>query len=101
MSIITQDQIPEIGVDALALLLQNPNQEKFIDVREPQEVAIAYIPGFINLPLSQFGAWAPRIHEQFPVTDSMIVLCHHGIRSAQVCYWLMQQGGTNLSRKKT
>lgn len=69
---------------------------QLIDVREPFEVEIAQIPGFENLPLSSFAEWSGAIHSRFDPDRETVVLCHHGIRSAQMCYWLAQQGFSNL-----
>lgn len=72
------------------------NNLQLIDVREPEELAIARLPGFINLPLSQFGQWSGDIHTRLDPHTETVVLCHHGIRSAQMCYWLLQQGFTHV-----
>ncbi len=63
-----------------------------IDVREPEEHSIAAIEGARLLPLSRFDEWA---HALDPAQET-IVMCHHGIRSAQVCAFLAQQGFKNL-----
>jgi rhodanese-related sulfurtransferase len=64
-----------------------------IDVREPEEYAIARIEDARLLPLSLFNEWAPALD---PETET-VVMCHHGIRSAQVCAFLARQGFTKLS----
>jgi rhodanese-related sulfurtransferase len=69
---------------------------QLIDVREPVEVEIASVDGFVNLPLSEFANWSGAIHSQFEVDKETVVMCHHGVRSAQMCMWLAQQGFTNL-----
>jgi rhodanese-related sulfurtransferase len=69
---------------------------QLIDVREPQEIDIASINGFINLPLSEFANWSEQIHSRFNSDSETFVLCHHGIRSAQMCQWLVAQGFTNV-----
>ncbi len=88
----------QISVEELAISLQTDGGEtvQLIDVREPQEVATAAIPGFINLPLSQYEQWATQIHDHFDAEKETLVMCHHGIRSAQMCYWLNQQGFRNV-----
>jgi rhodanese-related sulfurtransferase len=73
-----------------------PEDWQLIDVREPEEVALARLEGFVNLPLSQYGQWAETIHHQFDAHKETIVMCHHGVRSAQMCLWLAQQGFTQL-----
>ena len=69
---------------------------QLIDVREPAEIEIASVDGFVNLPLSQFANWSGAIHSQFEANKETVVMCHHGVRSAQMCMWLAQQGFTNL-----
>ncbi|MDY7016167.1 MAG: rhodanese-like domain-containing protein, partial [Cyanobacteriota bacterium] len=53
---------------------------------------IASIPGFEVLSLSQFDQWSPEIATRFDPEVETLVLCHHGVRSAQMCYWLRSQG---------
>ena len=77
-------------------LSNNLKELQLIDVREPQEVAIACLKGFDNLPLSQFADWADHIQTDFDPQVETLVMCHHGIRSAQMCQWLSLQGFTNV-----
>jgi rhodanese-related sulfurtransferase len=89
--------IPEISVQTLATLLATPDtRAQFIDVREPEELAIAHLDGFINLPLSQFAQWSTVIQQHLNPEQETFVLCHHGIRSAQMSQWLIQQGFTQV-----
>lgn len=92
-------QLAQISVHELAERLQENNtqsQLQLIDVREPDEIAIARIEGFTNLPLSDFANWSDSIHSQFNADTETLVLCHHGVRSAQMCQWLVSQGFTNV-----
>ena len=88
----------QISVEELAQMLSSDAREQLqlIDVREPDEVAIARIDGFEVLPLSQFANWADSIPARFDPQAETIVMCHHGIRSAQMCQLLSRQGFTNL-----
>lgn len=90
--------ILQISVEELAQRLKTADLEELqlIDVREPQEVAIAYIEGFNILPLSQFADWASQLQSEFQLHVETLVICHHGIRSAQMCQWLSHQGFTNV-----
>lgn len=89
--------IPQISVEELANLLRASTQElQLIDVREPEEVVKASIKGFSILPLSQFADWANQIQTRFDPHAETLVMCHHGIRSAQMCQWLSHQGFTNV-----
>lgn len=91
------EPIPQINVQELAVKLQeSPESLQLIDVREPQEIAIASIPNFVILPLSQFEQWSPQITTQFQPDVETLVICHHGVRSEQMCYWLRQTGFTNV-----
>jgi rhodanese-related sulfurtransferase len=84
---------PQISVTELSDRLAD-SALQLIDVREPEELAIAQLAGFVNLPLSKFAAWSGEICSRFDPDAETIVLCHHGIRSAQMCSWLHQQGFT-------
>ncbi|KAH6814306.1 rhodanese-like domain-containing protein / PPIC-type PPIASE domain-containing protein [Perilla frutescens var. frutescens] len=75
--------------------MQDPSfleEAQLIDVREPDEVAIASLPGFKVLPLRQFGSWGPEITTKFDPQKDTYVMCHHGMRSLQVAQWLQTQG---------
>jgi rhodanese-related sulfurtransferase len=87
----------QISVKELAKRLVDSDPGlQLIDVREPQEVEIASIEGFVNLPLSQFGEWSEQVPNRFDANAETLVLCHHGVRSAQMCQWLVSQGFTNV-----
>ena len=87
----------ETDVETLAQRLTDETKTvQLIDVREPQELEIASIPKFVNLPLSQFPIWSKTIHSQFDHEAETIVMCHLGMRSAQMCQWLTSQGFTNV-----
>ncbi len=90
--------IAQISVKELAQRLNNGDIEgvQLIDVREMPEIAIAHLPGFDILPLSQFDQWAAQIQTRFDPHTETLVLCHHGIRSAQMCQWLALQGFTDV-----
>ena len=89
--------LPETDVETLVQRLEiDPDNIQLIDVREPHELEIASVPGFVNLPLSQFPAWSPTINQVLDPAAETIVMCHLGMRSAQMCQWLIQQGFTNV-----
>ncbi|MBV9386987.1 MAG: rhodanese-related sulfurtransferase [Chroococcidiopsidaceae cyanobacterium CP_BM_ER_R8_30] len=90
--------IPQVSVEELAQRLRNGDLKELqlLDVREPEEVAIAQLAGFENLPLSRFADWAALVVTRFDLDTETLALCHHGIRSAQMCQWLRTQGFTNV-----
>ena len=91
------DALPTIDVESLSVQLEaEPDNIQLIDVREPHELEIAQLPQFTNLPLSQFQTWADGIQQRFDPHAETIVMCHLGMRSAQMCQWLISQGFTNV-----
>ncbi|MBD6615922.1 rhodanese-related sulfurtransferase [Komarekiella sp. 'clone 1'] len=94
---MTGKMFGQISVEELAQRLSaNEPGIQLVDVREPQELAIANIEGFVNLPLSEFVEWGDQVPTLFNPQAETLVLCHHGIRSAQMCQWLIAQGFTNV-----
>ncbi len=84
------DPLPEIAPAQLAARLAEGRELLLLDVREPEEVAKARIPGARPIPLGELEA---RIAElaawrQRPV----VVHCHKGGRSARAVRWLREQG---------
>lgn len=53
--------------------------------REEREEELASLPGFQLLPLSRFEQWGPHITKLLDPSRKTICLCHHGVRSMQVC----------------
>jgi rhodanese-related sulfurtransferase len=84
--------LPYISVEELAERLAAGDRLQLIDVREPEELAIASLDQFQNLPLSQFAQWSGQIQSQLDPDAETVVMCHHGVRSAQMCHWLINQG---------
>lgn len=72
--------------------LKRGDEISLIDVREPVEFEIARIEGADLLPMSRFNEWGGMLHSD----EEIVVMCHHGIRSAQVCSYLSQQGFENI-----
>ena len=87
----------EISVEALAQRIATADAPlQLIDVREPQEIAMAALPNFQVFPLSQSAEWMATLPTQLDPHGETYVMCHHGMRSAQMCQWLTQQGFTNV-----
>jgi len=59
-----------------------------LDVREPQEFAYARIEGAQLIPLGEL----PARHHELETDGEIVVYCHHGIRSLQAVYFLIQMG---------
>ena len=76
----------------LAARLANGEQLRIIDVREQIEYDIARLEGTELMPLSRFQTWADTLDP----SQETVFMCHHGIRSAQVCMALARLGFTKL-----
>ncbi|MBC7447957.1 MAG: molybdopterin-synthase adenylyltransferase MoeB [Hymenobacteraceae bacterium] len=63
-----------------------------LDVREPNEFALCQLPGATLVPLGEIARAATLL----PRDRSVVVYCHHGIRSAHAIGRLQQAGFTNL-----
>ena len=77
-----------ISPTELAERLKNKENFRFIDVREPHEYQISRIEAAELMPLTQFNEWIGTLEPQ----EEIVVMCHHGIRSANVCMFLVRNG---------
>ena len=73
--------------DAATLLRER--KARFIDVREPWEVATARIEGSLAMPMGNVPA---RAHQELDPDEHVVVFCHLGQRSMNVTVWLRNQG---------
>jgi rhodanese-related sulfurtransferase len=62
-----------------------------LDVREPEEFALARLEGSCLMPMQNIPAQLQKL-EEMADSKTLLVLCHHGVRSLQVVAWLRQQG---------
>ncbi|MDH3220975.1 MAG: rhodanese-like domain-containing protein [Gammaproteobacteria bacterium] len=76
----------------LAAHLDNANP-LLLDVREPWEFEICHIDGSINVPMAQI----PGSLDRFRDVDEIVVICHHGIRSAHVIRFMQQHNGVLIN----
>ena len=63
-----------------------------LDVREPWEFEKCQLKGSILIPMRQI----PDALDDLDPNKEIVVICHHGIRSRQVAYYLEQQGFDKL-----
>lgn len=91
---------PEISVQEVEQKRRAGEDFVWLDVREPNEQQLAYIedPRVYEAPTSQIAAFqtAALPDEAQDKAAQIIVFCHHGLRSAQVVAWLLDQGWTNV-----
>jgi rhodanese-related sulfurtransferase len=92
--------VPEISVQELAQKIQAGEKFTLVDVRETWEVEIASIKDehVVVVPMSQIsqeGKDAFPEAARDPQTE-IVVMCHHGVRSAKVAAWMQQEGWQNV-----
>lgn len=65
-------------------------EEKFdlLDVREENEITYAKIDPHINIPIGSIVSKQEKLNKE----KELIVMCHTGVRSAQVCQYLESLG---------
>ena len=80
----------QMSVTELADWLADPQRAKpvLLDVREPAEFDICRIAGSQLVPMGTVPARLPELDPDAEI----VVICHHGGRSAQVCMFLERQG---------
>lgn len=78
--------LPVISVTDLKKRLDTDEDIYILDVREPVEFAICQLPSSHLIPLGDI----PRQVEQVPRDKPVVVICHHGFRSAQAIKFLQQ-----------
>lgn len=63
-----------------------------VDVREPWEFERCRIEGSRSIPLRDLPAHAADLSPD----DELVMVCHHGGRSAQAAMWLARNGFTRV-----
>ena len=63
-----------------------------LDVRENWETKLCVLPGSTLIPMGQIPARAAELDPE----REIVVVCHHGVRSLQVAYFLANQGFKKL-----
>jgi len=79
----------EITAEEVKAKLDGGDPFLLLDVREPWEFETARIEGAKLMPM---GDVPTRAHQELDPEDSIVVVCHHGVRSMNVTAWLRQQG---------
>ncbi|MGM0554043.1 MAG: rhodanese-like domain-containing protein [Pseudomonadota bacterium] len=69
-------------------LSQAATPPTLLDVREPWEYDHCHIEGSRLLPMGRI----PAAYEELNREDEIVVICHHGVRSQQVCGFLTRVG---------
>ena len=92
--------VPEYSVQEVAEKRSRGDDFVLLDVREMMELRYANLGD--NVAVTPLSELAERQTEALPESIAkdkdveIVVMCHHGNRSAQVTAWLRQQGWTNV-----
>lgn len=85
--------LPDITPRALHDRLRTGHAPYLLDVREEIEFDFCHLPGSHLLPLGELARRAAEV----PATGEVVLICHHGVRSAQALNYLQHRHGlTNL-----
>lgn len=72
------------ATEAAARLREQPDTV-LLDCRESEELELASIEGAVHIPMGEIPLRCDELDPERPV----IVICHHGVRSASVAAWLI------------
>ena len=84
-------EVPALSVGDFAALRVGELPYALLDVREAWEVALAALPEALTIPMNEL----PDRLDTLPADRPLVVLCHHGQRSAHVTAWLRRRGYDN------
>lgn len=79
----------EIRPEEVKQKLERGETFTLLDVREPWEYQMAHIAGSTLIPMDELPS---RAFRELDPEQHIVVVCHHGVRSANVANWLLQQG---------
>jgi len=89
---VSYDSLPvEIAPAEVRRLLDSGEPVYLIDVRQPEEHALCHIEGAQLIPMNTVPA-ALQDLETKADDATLVVFCHHGMRSLNVVNWLRGQG---------
>ncbi len=77
-------------MDVIALKAKQDTEDKYIllDVREPHEATFARVDPHVHIPMGAIPIRFEELDKKIPI----VVMCHSGVRSAQVCQFLEPRG---------
>lgn len=81
--------IPQLQPAELKALLDSGQPVLLLDVRQPEEHAFCALPDSTLIPL---GELMGRVEEVQPEGKTVVVYCHHGVRSLTGAMILQQAG---------
>ena len=82
------DELDDLTVEELKQRLDRGQSLCLLDVRQPEEYQICRLPGSTLIPLRDLPFRWPELD----LEQTIVVYCHHGIRSARAVQFLRQVG---------
>jgi rhodanese-related sulfurtransferase len=70
---------------------------RLLDVRETAEYEICRIEGSRLIPMRSIPDHLKDLERELDEGSTVVVFCHHGVRSLSVVEWLRKQGMTNCT----
>ncbi|MBI3450071.1 MAG: hypothetical protein HY049_14305 [Acidobacteria bacterium] len=83
---------PIISPKELKSILDSGAKILLLDVRQPEEVQAAAIGGATNIPMGE----VPYRMDELDKGASIVVYCHHGMRSQQITQLLRMRGFSDV-----
>jgi len=81
----------DIDIHALAKMRRDGIEHTVLDIREPVEIAICSLDDSVLIPMQR----VPQELQTLPRDRPLVVVCHHGSRSAMVTDYLRKSGFEN------
>ncbi len=80
--------LQEVSPADRSTLRARPDRPRLIDVREPWEFNLVHLPEAENVPMGEIYS----LTAGYDKSAEYVIICHHGVRSANVCSLLMAFG---------
>lgn len=91
--VTTKQPVKTLTADQLAQVRQRATAPVLIDVREPHEVELGWIPGAMSIPLGDLGQRAGELARD----DDIMLYCQSGVRSERAVHQLQELGFSQLA----
>ena len=88
--------VPEITAEELKRRLNAGESVFLLDVRQPWEYDQAKLPNSVLHPLNRLGSEIEDLQQQIPAGATVVVYCHHGMRSLTGAALLLAAGVANV-----
>jgi sulfur-carrier protein adenylyltransferase/sulfurtransferase len=82
----------DITVEELQNKLNNGDNITIVDVRETFELQISRLENAVHIPVNEI----PSHLNELESADELVILCRTGVRSAQICQFLVNQNFKNV-----